>query len=170
MKISLVTIDSDTKSPWDLTTECSRHVVKLDCVSSSCRLAPEEELQLLESDSVATSSDSKAYNKDIHDEYTMALCYNRLHQLRTQLSRSTLIANDCDSSELINVMCRVPPRALSTNWPYYQDNTVFGENYASMLEVTSAEEGEHCWRSEVNFATRVICTMSDFSYTDAWWR
>ena len=56
LKISLVTIDSGSPAPWDLTIECARHVVKLDSVSSSCRLAPEEELQLLESGSIATST------------------------------------------------------------------------------------------------------------------
>eukprot|EP01036_Dinobryon_divergens_P000681 gene681-883_t len=66
-------MDSGMKAPWDLTIECSRHVLKLASVSSSCRISPEEELQLLESDAVATSEDSTAYNKEIHDAYSMAL-------------------------------------------------------------------------------------------------
>ena len=38
LKISLVTIDSGCECPWDLTTECSKYITKLDSLSSSCRL------------------------------------------------------------------------------------------------------------------------------------
>jgi hypothetical protein len=38
LKISLVTIDSGTICPWDLTTECAKYVTKLNYLSSSCRL------------------------------------------------------------------------------------------------------------------------------------
>jgi thiol-disulfide isomerase/thioredoxin len=144
LKISLVTIDSGTVSPWDLTIESARHIVKLDSVTSSCRLAPEEELQLLESDFVVTSTDCPKYDEKIHDDYSMALCYNRKHQLRAQMDlRSNL------SVEGIVVPCKVPPRTLLTNWPYYQDNTVFGENYAQMVEIVSADEGELSWTNQV---------------------
>jgi hypothetical protein len=144
LKISLVTIDSGMKSPWDLTIECARHSVKLDSVSSSCRLAPEEELQLLESDFIVLSSSSKEFNKDVHDEYSMALCYNRQQVLRAQLQQLPKAGADG-----VTVACRAPPRALSTSWPYYQDNTVFGENYLQMREVTSVDDGEHSWELEV---------------------
>lgn len=144
LKISLVTIDSGMKSPWDLTIECARHSVKLDCVSSSCRMAAEEELQLLESDFIVLSSSSKDYDKDKHDEYTMALCYNRQQVLRAQLQQLPSAG-----PEGVSVSCRAPPRALSTSWPYYQDNTVFGENYMQMREVISADDGEHSWEVEV---------------------
>ena len=116
LKISLVIIDSGVELPWDLTLECARHTVKLDSVSSSCRLAGQEELQLLESESVATSSTSKAYNKDLHDEYSMALCYNRQQYLRSFVKA---VSDKLDASTL-ETACRAPPRALSTNWPYYQ--------------------------------------------------
>lgn len=144
LKISLVTIDSGMKSPWDLTIECARHSVKLDSVSSSCRMAAEEELQLLESDFIVLSSSSKEYNKEVHDEYSMALCYNRQQVLRAQLQELSK-----DRPDGVVVSCRAPPRALSTSWPYYQDNTVFGENYLQMREVTSVDEGEHSWELEV---------------------
>ena len=38
LKISLVTIDSGTKCPWDLTIQCSKYITKLDSLSSSCTL------------------------------------------------------------------------------------------------------------------------------------
>ena len=56
MKISLVVIDSGTELPWNLTEECARYIVKLDSVSCSCKLPPQEVLQLLESDFVVLSS------------------------------------------------------------------------------------------------------------------
>jgi thioredoxin-like negative regulator of GroEL len=141
LKISLVTIDSGTESPWDLTIECAKHTVKLGAVSSSCRLAPQEELQLLESENVVTSSSSPKYNPEKHSEYSMALCFNRQQLLRGVLKREPV--------DSIDVSCRIPPRAMSSNWPYYQDNTVFGENYSQMTEILSAEEGEHAWAVEV---------------------
>lgn len=142
LKISLVTIDSGATSPWDLTIECARHAVKLDSVTSSCRLAPEEELQILESDAVVTSSDDKNYDEKIHDDYSMAICFNRKHQLRAQMEMRKPGVVCADG---MKVECRVPPRKLLTNWPYYQDNTVFGENYAQMVDITSADEGENSW-------------------------
>ena len=163
------------KFPWDLTIECSRYAVKLDSVSSNCRLALEEELQLLETDFIVMNNSSKNYNKNIHNEYCMSLCYNRQQVLRCELQvyKSTLSASASSSSlgasydatiiqqqqqqqqhkqlqqqsQMISI--RAPARALSTNWPYYQDNTVFGENYQKMREVYSINEGDHNWRSEV---------------------
>eukprot|EP01032_Pedospumella_encystans_P027173 gene27173-30716_t len=107
-------------------------------------MAAEEELQLLESDFIVLSTSSKGYVKEIHDEYTMALCYNRQQVLRAQLQQLPTAG-----PEGVSVSCRAPPRALSTSWPYYQDNTVFGENYMQMREVTSADDGEHSWEVEV---------------------
>ena len=165
LKISLVTIDSGSESPWDLTVECARHIVKLDSISSACRLAPEEELQLLESDRIVTSSDDPLYNFTIHDDYTMALCYNRKHALRAQLGQHPDVSADSATATALTIVsevhmdvpeghvavpCKVPPRTLLTNWPYYQDNTVFGENYAQMVEITSATEGEHSWANEMS--------------------
>ena len=165
LKISLVTIDAGMDLPWDLTIECARHAVKLDSVSSSCRMASEEELQLLDSDEVVTSSACARYDKDKHDEYSMALCFNRQQVLCAQLRRSdfssnpslasssgkllTISAAGSGAEQGIEVPCRAPARALSTNWPFYQDNTVFGESYMQMREVVSADEGEHCWDVEM---------------------
>jgi len=160
----LVTIDAGMKFPWDLTIECSRYAVKLDSVSSNCRLALEEELQLLETDFIVMNNSSKNYNATIHNEYCMSLCFNRQQVLRCELqvhksssSSSSLSSSEasCDTtiiqqqqqSHMISI--RAPARALSTNWPYYQDNTIFGENYQQMREVYSINEGDHNWRSEV---------------------
>ena len=143
LKISLVTIDSGMESPWDLTIECARYIVKTDSVSSSCRLSLQEELQLLEADAIVLSSSSKLYNQDIHDEYSMAICYNRLQMLRV------LLHHDSSATDSAEVKCRVPPRILTTNWPYYQDNTVFGESYSGLKDIISVDEGESCWNIEV---------------------
>ena len=157
------------KFPWDLTIECSRYAVKLDSVSSNCRLALEEELQLLETDFIVMNNSSKNYNTIIHNEYCMSLCFNRQQVLRCELqvhkssssSSSSLLSSSeasCDTtiiqqqqqSHMISI--RAPARALSTNWPYYQDNTIFGENYQQMREVYSINEGDHNWRSEVGIS------------------
>jgi hypothetical protein len=135
MKISLVTMDSGCSMPWDLTTECARYVLKQDSVSSTCRLPLDEELQLLESPMIALSVDSKSYNSELHEEYMMALCYNRLHLLRG--------IHEVEDNDKIS--CVTPARVVTSNWPFYKDNSIFGENYESMVEVTSISEGEHAW-------------------------
>ena len=112
-----------------------------------------------------TSSDDPLYNFTIHDDYTMALCYNRKHALRAQLGQHPDVSADSATATALTIVsevhmdvpeghvavpCKVPPRTLLTNWPYYQDNTVFGENYAQMVEITSATEGEHSWANEMS--------------------
>lgn len=143
LKIALVILDSGVPLPWDLTVECARYAVKVDRVSTSCRLFPQEECQLLDCDKVATSDTSPAYKKEIHSEYDMSLCYNRQQLLRALLQHGTKT-----SSASLDVSCRAPSRYLSSNWPYYQDNTVFGENYAKMVEITSISSGEDSWQQQ----------------------
>ena len=117
LKISLVTMDSGMPQPWDLTKECALYIAKLDCISSSCRLALTEELQLLDSSSVATSKEHPAFNKDVHDEYSMALCFNRQQQLQALLKGAG--GEGLREAGTVVVACRAPPRVLTTNWPYY---------------------------------------------------
>jgi len=138
MKMSLVTMDSGIALPWNLTLECAKYAAKIDSVSCSCQLAPAEEAQLLDSDLVVTSSDAPAFDPKIHDEYSMAVCFNRKSMLNALLNPG--------GSPDAEIPCRVPPRLLSSNWPYYQDNTVFGANYLQMKEILSIEEGEESWR------------------------
>jgi hypothetical protein len=83
LKISLVTIDSGSELPWDLTTEAAKHVVKLAQVAATCRLSLEEELQLLESGKHIVLDDKHAdYDANSHTHYVIALVKNRLHSLR----------------------------------------------------------------------------------------
>ena len=111
---------------------------------------------MLESDFIATSTDSPSYDHDIHGEYAMALCYNRLHQLRAILtaepSETALTSDDTDSEDYaIDVHCKAPLRATSSNWPYYIDNTVFGENYSKMKKIiTPHGSSSGSWQYEVN--------------------
>lgn len=145
MKISLVVADSDMSLPWTLTAECSRHAVKLDSVSSNCRMAPAEELQLLESGRVQLVPLTPTYS----DHYSSALCFNRQQMLRAQVFGSTAESGGLGDGTT-EISCHVPPRALTSNWPFYADNTVFGESYEGMREVSSASEGEHSWLTEVS--------------------
>ena len=155
LKISLVTLDSGMSQPWDLTIECSRYITKLDCVSSCCRLALSEELQLLDSSSVATSNNHLAYRKDAHVEYSMALCFNRQQQLQALVKGvGGEVAEGVGEGEVgyrTAVACRAPARILTSNWPYYQDNTVFGETYMQLRDVGHADTGDHCWTKEVDY-------------------
>ena len=155
LKISSVIIDSGNTFPWDLTNECARYAVKIDRVSTACRLSPRDELQLLESDPVATTDQCKAYDKKKHHRYTLAINYNRMHLLRSLLS----VPSSGNSREVMEVVVNatVPARQAAGKWPFYTDNTMFGENYAKMLEVqgrrTAKTAGKPTWR-----ATRVTPT------------
>jgi hypothetical protein len=120
LKISLVTIDSGTPPIWDLTKECAKHIVKSDSVSATCRISPTEELQLLESDFVVTSHSSPKYVASKHDDYTISLCFNRLHLLRVKVQQF----GNRTIGESVSAFCQIPPRPTLSNWPYYQDDTV----------------------------------------------
>lgn len=157
LKISLVTIDSGMSLPWDLTVECSRYILKLTSVSSSCRLALAEELQLLDSERVVMDKESKDYQEKVHSDYIMCLCYNRQQQIRAILSRGAAfvgILQGGEGSDQSEILCRAPPRLLTSSWPFYMDNTVFGEHYKQMLEIESANDGEHSWDFEVGFRVK----------------
>jgi thioredoxin 1 len=108
-------------------------------VSSQCRLSPREELQILESEFVVTSTDAPKYKPEIHDEFSMAICFNRNHYLKARL---------LTPREQVKVPFRLPARLITSNWPYYQDNTVFGEAYLGMREVV-ALEGNNSWKTEM---------------------
>lgn len=82
LKVSLVTIDSDANTPWDLTQELAHYISKLPHVSATCRLSEREELQLLESDAAVKDDSSPNFSPQLHDQYSMALVKNRLHALQ----------------------------------------------------------------------------------------
>ena len=153
LRITLVTMDSGMALPWDITTEVSKYVIKHDRVSITCRLSLQEELQIVDSEWIVTSPEDKHYQEDIHNEYAMSVVYNRRQYLRALLTgspTSSLSITDASSCSALEVTCKLPGRAITTNWSYYQDNTVFGEKYQGMREITSVNgEGEGSWKSEV---------------------
>jgi hypothetical protein len=131
LKIAIVTVDSGVELPFDLTLQAARYAVKLSHVSAACRISLEEELQLLETDGIiAYDVTSKCYRKHLHTPYVRAIVRNRQQALAGLLGRKE------------QVSCSAPPRPPLSNWPYYQDNTVFGEAYATVKEVNSLEEWE----------------------------
>ena len=148
IRISLVTIDADMDFPWDLTLQEARHVVKLPHVSANCRLSLEEELQLLETeDLIVYETGSTKYRKRMHTPYVRTLVKNRLCALRGFLA-------DTPQEE---VVCFAPPREPLSAWPYYTDNTVFGQKYNEMVEITSEED------FETNLETQVVDGQTVFN-------
>lgn len=153
----LLALDAGMALPWDLTIECSRHTVKLDSISSSCRLSPAEELQVFDSDMVAKTIDCKAYSERYHHDYVLALCFNRQQQLKhyDSINQQGLVLHTTSGSDVHDsavtqreVACRAPARQLTTHWPYYHDGTVFGETYQEMVDVGSVEDFDS-WFDEV---------------------
>ena len=142
VKLALVTIDSGEGTPWDLTQNQSRLVVKMEHVSVECRVSREEELQLLSSDQMVMSSDNRFYKIGLHTLYRMTLVKNRLAVLATIASYAQACAGGGTASgEIITAKarCWVPTRAVTNSFIYYQDNTVFGETYNEVINVQSQE-------------------------------
>ena len=159
-KLALVTVDSAEQLPWDLTINQFRYSVRLGHISCECRMTKEEELQLLHSESMVFGSESPAYNRQIHTIYKTTIVKNRLTSLSAQAAAAHAataagVTNTNTNTGLVGVpnngsngsrtaLARVwhPPRNLGTSWPYYQDNTVFGERYNEVLRVYDAEDLE----------------------------
>ena len=135
LKVSLVTMDSGTQLPWDLTNECAKYALKLDCVAAACGLSEEEELQILESNALIVTDEAHAkYDRKVHDLYHMTVVKNR----RSCLSAlSTFESQGIHDSRICQ--CWHPPRAECSTWPYFIDDTALGEKYAGIQEVESAD-------------------------------
>ncbi len=147
MKISLLTRESGAAPSWDLALECAWLASKLDCVSSECRLAPEEEFQIMDFDEVVTAIGSDTYDAEKYSNYLASQFYNRKKRLLAEISASR--GSESSLQKLI-VECKCPTRNLLSNWQYYQDNTIFGENYAKMVEVLNTTQ-ENNWVTCVSY-------------------
>ena len=130
MKLSLVTIDANMKSPWDLTMEAASCVVKLKHISATCKVELEEELQLLESDHILTD-ETKLKTPPQYRLYPIFMLKNRLSSLRALLNQG--------KSES---QCFVPPREVAPSSVYYLDKTLLGEQYNKVIEVSDMPEWE----------------------------
>ena len=136
LKVALVTMGCGETMPWDLTRELAAYIQKVSHVSATCRISLEEELQLLSSSHVVLDDQSPTFNPDTYDPYLLVLLKNRLHYLRAQASVASLGL----PLNTVEVKCFAPPRAMTDGWPWYQDNTVFGEEYNQSIEIQCAEQ------------------------------
>ena len=73
MKLSLVTIDSGSTLPWNLTSEAARYINKMSHVSAECRISRSEEFQILSSESIVLDRQSPAYDPKVDDLYLCTL-------------------------------------------------------------------------------------------------
>ena len=129
LKLSLVTIDAPMANNWNESIETAQFINKIGHVSSSCRMALHEELQILESKLVVTTrEEAAAQHLDISD-YQLTLLKNRLHFLRALIQDGSSAAP-----------CWPPPRQTSISSMYYLDKTVFGEHYNSVKPIVSKED------------------------------
>jgi thiol-disulfide isomerase/thioredoxin len=128
LKVTLVTMESGAPFPWDLTNQLASYIAKKDHVSATCLISEQEELQLLSSDLVVSDDQSPKYKAELHHKYSLALVKNRLHQLRSILDG------------VAEAACFAPPRPPSSAWPWYQDNSVFGEQYNEAVDVKTSED------------------------------
>ena len=136
LKISLATLESGRDLPWDITLECAKYILKYDRVTASCVIDEEEEYQLLSNSDIIVTDDSHPGYKPFY-RYFYTIVKNRCAALFTMTSDSVggLSAQTIQKAE-----CSHPPREKTTNWPYFMDNTVFGENYSKISEIVSINE------------------------------
>eukprot|EP00457_Paulinella_chromatophora_P000002 gb/GEZN01000002.1/.p1 GENE.gb/GEZN01000002.1/~~gb/GEZN01000002.1/.p1 ORF type:complete len:6816 (+),score=1425.09 gb/GEZN01000002.1/:114-20561(+) len=142
-KVSLVTMDSGSKAPWDLTLELSRFVVKQPHVTANCRMSLQEELQLLESDGLVLDENPDKPEQKLLPAYVRMLVKNRQYALRARSAASTNGKGEGGAGGVeISAECFTPPRAASRPWLYRMDKTIFGESYATMVPVHDEEQFE----------------------------
>ena len=140
LKITLITMGCGETVPWDLTRELSSYIEKSSHVSVTCRISREEELQLLSSPDVILDESSPKYR--FYRPYHPVLVKNRLNYLRARLlsrpeGAGSLLGTGGDEAE---VKCFTPPRKITDGWPWYQDNSIFGEEYNRSVEIRDSEE------------------------------
>ena len=115
LKLSLVTIDSGEKYPWELTYEACRYVSKMTHVSAECRISRSEELQLLCDDSIVIDRMSPNYASGTmwntpYDLYDCTIVKNRKRALEVLLLNdgTTGDTSDTDPPQVL-AQCWVPP-------------------------------------------------------------
>ncbi len=67
------------------------------------------------------------------------------------LAQSSFLSSSLTAlpTDKIDVLTRIPPRSLTSNWSYYSDLTIFGEKYEGMKEISCLEDGDNAWFTEV---------------------
>lgn len=83
-----------------------------------------------------TDESHAKYDRKIHDVYHLTVVKNRLSCLSALSKAET--EGDCATAIRISE-CSHPPRAESSSWPYFIDDTALGETYAGIKEVESAD-------------------------------
>ena len=156
MKLSLVTIDSGSTLPWNLTAEAARYIMKMSHISAECRISRGEELQILTNDSIVLDRQSPNYDPNIDDLYLCTLVKNRRAAL------AALAANDVSSREgedgTTRAPCWIPPGVPASGmWPYYRDNSVFGERYNEVISVDSMVEYRDLINDGFDGALTLVC-------------
>ena len=136
LKITLASLESGRKLPWEITLECAKYIVKNDRITASCVIAEEEECQLLSNSNIIVTDESHPLY-DINHIYFYTIVKNRC----AALCATTPNSLGGNSDQLFQrAECFHPPRAKTTNWPYFMDNTALGENYSRISEVGSVDE------------------------------
>ena len=112
LKLSLVTIDSGEKYPWELTYEACRYVSKMTHVSAECRISRSEELQLLCDDSIVIDRMSPNYASGTmwntpYDLYDCTIVKNRKRALEVLLLNDGTTGDTSDTD---------PPQELAQCW------------------------------------------------------
>ena len=88
--------------------------------------------------------------KDTYIELFMrAVCFNRQQMLKVLTS----LGPSSESKSAQPITCRGPPRSLTNGWPYYIDNTLFGEGVSAMKEILTVDGEEDSWDTEVASAS-----------------
>ena len=125
MKIALMMRQSNASMPWNQARLCAEYVFLLDYVSSDCRLAADEEYDVLCLPQVAREErDPARYGLS---RGHLANINNRRAALKALLKDGDAAARDVLASGATeDVMLKAPERMTAEPWPYAADDSIFG--------------------------------------------
>jgi hypothetical protein len=112
--------------PWLLTKELFQYVTKYAHVSSTCRLSPAEEFQLLQL--AITDVNDAQFDPKIYSVYEIYVVKNRLSLVKS------LISNEL--SARVFSLPRPTCSFSTTGWPYYSDISAIGGQEQDWTDLT----------------------------------
>ena len=154
LRISLVLSGSGVRVPWNVTHEMAGYITKLSHVSASCKLTLKEENQILSSNMVVLDEWSPKWDPKLYTHYEVTLLRNRMNVVMVWMSDLT-----GKSTKSREVKLDVPPRVADSAWPYYQDNTLFGKQYAKSHDIGDFDDFVHVARDRSLFQSEKMLVL-----------
>lgn len=130
LKINLVVQDAPISCPWNTTRQMFNYIIKLDCVSITCRLTLEEEKEMLAT-CVCDSDDPRFY-----DPATGQPLYS-LYEVTTIKNRKNYLASVFSNASFAEV--RFVVRQMGTRWMLDRNLTALALDEESISNIDEVQ-------------------------------